>query len=310
MLNADRPLNLDAASETLPEAAPPTPTDKLADVPTEIVPSVTVSADAPHAVIIPSAARHPVPAAPDMVSIPRGTFNAAIVGVVMLIVGGVLGYMLRDRAAVDTNALADRVVGTVVASLPAGAVPQPTRDPNFRFTIAEGDNPAIGPEGAPITLIEFGDFKCGYCARFVEQTLPRLLEDYEGRIRYVFRDYPILGQDSVDAAFAAECADDQGQFWPFHDRLYANQQALIREQFITYATELDMDVDRFTTCLETRPAQQNIVDDYGTVQALGIGGTPTFFLNGKLISGAQPYEVFAVLFEQELALAAATAEPS
>jgi protein-disulfide isomerase len=188
--------------------------------------------------------------------------------------------------------------------------PRPTADPNFRYDVDDGGNPFLGAADAPITMIEFGDFRCGFCKRFNDETLAPLLQQYEGQIRFVYRDYPILGPDSLQAALAAQCAHDQGQFWPFHDLLYSNPSNLTRTAFLTYAEQLALDIDTFTTCLDNAVHQEEINADYAVGQQLGVGGTPTFFINGRIITGAQPIEVFQRLLDDELAQIAAASGTS
>jgi protein-disulfide isomerase len=253
---------------------------------------------------IPPASMREVPVA----TVPRSTFNAVVIAFVCLLVGTVVGWVGRDRMAqanvTENETLISSAVATAVAALPAGGsvvVAEPTRDPNQRFVVDIKDNPVQGPEDAPITIIEFGDFRCGYCRRFNDETLSQILTNYEGRIRYVYRDYPILGTESIESALAAECAHDLDAFWPFHDWLYANQDKLNRDGFLQAATELNLDMEQFTTCFDGRTHEQEILADYLDGQSLGVGGTPTFFINGKLLTGAQPYTVFAGVLEQELA---------
>ena len=105
----------------------------------------------------------------------------------------------------------------------------------------------------------------------------------------------------TQAALAAQCAHDQGQFWPFHDLLYSNPSNLTRTAFLTYAEQLALDIDTFTTCLDNAVHQEEINADYAVGQQLGVGGTPTFFINGRIITGAQPIEVFQRLLNDELA---------
>jgi protein-disulfide isomerase len=240
-------------------------------------------------------------------TVPRSTFNAAVIAFVCLLVGGVVGWVGRDRLAqtndVENETLINEAVAAAVAALPAGSVvaAEPTRDPNQRFVVDIKDNPSLGPEDAPITIIEFGDFRCSYCRRFNDETLQQILTNYEGQVRFVFRDYPILGPDSIEAALAGECAHDQDAFWPFHDWLYANQDRLNREGFLEGATAVEMDIETFTACLDARTHEEEVIADYLDGETLGVSGTPTFFINGKLLTGAQPYMVFAGVLEQELA---------
>lgn len=240
--------------------------------------------------------------------VPRATLNYVIIGITFLLVGVVIGAFGYDRLMqanrTENQDLINSAVAAAVAALPSGgaaAAAAPTQDPNQRFTVAYEGNPSIGPDDAPIVMIEFGDFRCGYCKRFNDETLFQLLSDYEGQVRFVYRDYPILGPDSLVAAHAGQCAHDQGAFWPFHDLVYANQGSLNRDTFIAHATALELDVERFTTCLDEETFEEGIIADFMDGQQLGVGGTPTFFINGKLVTGAQPYAVFASVFDAELA---------
>ncbi|MDL1901685.1 DsbA family protein [Anaerolineae bacterium CFX9] len=262
-----------------------------------------------------SPAPHPSPD-PAVIVIPRALFNYIVIGLTMLVVGLIVGVVAYDRFAASTrqmNAeLINQAVGTAVAAMPQNAVPtpRPTADPNFRYDVDDGGNPFLGAADAPITMIEFGDFRCGFCKRFNDETLAPLLQQYEGQIRFVYRDYPILGPDSLQAALAAQCAHDQGQFWPFHDLLYSNPSNLTRTAFLTYAEQLALDIDTFTTCLDNAVHQEEINADYAVGQQLGVGGTPTFFINGRIITGAQPIEVFQRLLDDELAQIAAASGTS
>ena len=101
-----------------------------------------------------------------------------------------------------------------------------------------------------------GDFHCGYCKRFHDETITPLLENYGDQILFVFRDYPILGPDSLQAALAANCAYDQNAFWDFHDRLFAAPSQLVRDQFLVYAQELDLDMERSLTATITPPCKR------------------------------------------------------
>jgi protein-disulfide isomerase len=256
----------------------------------------------------------PPAAPPAEATVPRHTFNYVIIAIVFFALGiglGVLGY---DRVSTNTNAQVDaavnRAVATAVAAVPRGntVAVEPTRDPNQRFVVETEGDPAKGPAEAPVTIVEFADFRCGYCRRFLDQTLNPLLEAYGDNVRFVYRDYPILGPDSHTAALAGECALQQDKFWEFHDLVYANQDDLSLDAFTTYAADLGMDTDAFAACVEAPETAQLVLRDYEAGQTLGVSGTPTFFINGKMLVGAQPYQAFSQLIDAELA-AAGTGEP-
>lgn len=247
------------------------------------------------------------PGNPDVVTVSRYTLNYVLIAVTFLVIGVVLGVVGYDRLTLSAEqrnaALIDQAVATAVASVPRGAVvaAEPTADPNQRFEVNDAGNPSRGPADAPITLIEFGDFRCGFCRRFNDETLNVVLAQYPDDVRYVFRDYPILGPDSLAAALASECADDQGMFWEFHDWAFMNQTNLTRDGFLSFAEEFALDIPSFTTCIDDNPHEESVMADYTTGQSLDVGGTPTFFLNGRRIIGAQPIQVFQEAIDAELA---------
>ncbi|MFN8450798.1 MAG: DsbA family protein [Anaerolineae bacterium] len=252
----------------------------------------------------------PPPESPAVVVISRATFNYAIIAVVFLVIGAVVGMVAYDRVSeqnrVSTDELINRAVATAVAALPSETVAD--ADPNARQVVSTENRPSLGPADAPVVMVEFGDFHCGYCKRFHDETITPLLENYGDRVRFVFRDYPILGAASVQAALAANCAFDQNAFWDFHDRLYADPSELTRDKFLEYAQALDLNMDQFTTCYDNSEHQDVVVKDYTDAQALGVSGTPTFFINGKVFVGAQPYESFAAVIDAELALSETPAD--
>ncbi len=168
------------------------------------------------------------------------------------------------------------------------------------------DEPAKGAEDAPVTIIEFADFRCGFCLRHFVQTLPALEEEYiaTGKVRYVFRNFPILGVQSRWAALAAECAHEQGHFWEYHDKLFAlarEGQELLRSRLKSAAEELGMDAAQFESCLDSSKYLDEVQEDLAAGQNAGVTGTPAFLINGQLLVGAHPIEKFRELIEQELA---------
>ena len=254
------------------------------------------------------------PAAPEP-TVPRHTLNYVLIAVAFFILGAGLGVLAYDRVNANTTAQVDAAVNRAVAAAVA-AIPrsdtvavEPTRDPNQRFAVDVEGDPAKGIDTAPVTIVEFADFHCGYCRRFLEQTMEPLLEAYGENVRFVYRDYPILGNDSVTAAFAGECAQQQGKFWEFHDLVYANQDDLSLDALTAHATELGMDVEAFTACVDSDETAALVQRDYEAGQQLGVSGTPTFFINGRMLVGAQPYQSFADYIDEELALVANGGEP-
>ncbi|MBZ0294699.1 MAG: thioredoxin domain-containing protein [Anaerolineae bacterium] len=248
------------------------------------------------------------PAAPSVMIIPREAFNYLIIAVIFGVVGGFVGYMFASSRVADNQALIDEAVAAIISaqeeSLSAIAVPPSLDNPDSRFTVRADETRFQGPEDAPVVIVEFSDFNCTYCNRFANETLNPLLTNYEGKVRFTYRDYPILAESSLTAALAGHCAAEQGNFWDYHTMLFENRGEFAREQLIGYAESIGLDADSFTTCLDEERYLDTVVADYRDGEGLGIRGTPAFFINGRPISGAQPYEVFAGIIDEELAAAA------
>ena len=160
--------------------------------------------------------------------------------------------------------------------------------------------PARGPEAAPITIVEFSDFQCPFCQRVIP-TLDEVLEKYPDQVRVVYRNLPLRSHDRArPAAEAALCADEQGQFWPYHDKLFENTRQLEDDNLLAYAGELGLDAGKFKACYEENRFAQQVSDDVDAARAAGISGTPAFVVNGILISGAKPPAEFYRIIDAEL----------
>jgi protein-disulfide isomerase len=167
--------------------------------------------------------------------------------------------------------------------------------------LERGPGPNKGSPDAPVTIVEFSDFQCSFCKKFWKETLPRIEEKYirTGKVRFVYRHLAILGPPSVQAAIAAECAHEQGQFWTYHDRLFASAGlfALSTTNLKRYAEELRLDTSRSNTCLDTEQPREKVERETLVGRAIGMTGTPGFLINGGRLIGAQPYEVFEEIIE-------------
>src|SRR5687767_11698525 len=165
-------------------------------------------------------------------------------------------------------------------------------------------NPTQGSSSAPVTLIEFSDYQCPFCQR-VEPTLKRLRAAYGDKLRIVWKDFPLtqIHPQAFKAGEAAHCAGDQGKFWEYHDRLFANQQALQPADLKKHAADLGLDAAAFGTCLDSSKHGERVRDGVSQGTALGVNSTPTTFINGRRLSGAQPYEVFVAAIDEELSRA-------
>jgi protein-disulfide isomerase len=173
----------------------------------------------------------------------------------------------------------------------------------------EARGPARGPDDAPITIVEFSDYECPYCKR-TEPVVQSLIERYPDRVRLVYRHFPLdsIHKDARGAAEAAVCADEQGQFWAFHEKVFENQGALSEADLLTYATDIGLDVSAFKTCSTSPDTRERVEADVAAGKEAGVTGTPAFFVNGIPLSGARPIEDFVRTIERELARQAPVAE--
>ncbi len=167
-----------------------------------------------------------------------------------------------------------------------------------------GNGPTLGSSRAPVTIVEFADFQCSFCKKFWAETLPKLKETYikKGQVRFIYRNFAILGKFSEQAAQAAECAGEQGKFWEYHDSLFANQGGLAftGSKLRQYVRQLKLDVRAFGQCLDASKYKKKVEGETAVAASLGARGTPTFFVNGQLMVGAQPLDVFQSVIEEEL----------
>ena len=184
-------------------------------------------------------------------------------------------------------------------------VPTPTGpQPSGPIEISADDDPVLGDVNTPITIIEFSDFQCPFCGRFFAETLPLIKQNYvdTGKAKFVYRDFPLssIHPEATPAAEAAECADEQGKFWEFHNGLFENQASLSTALYQNLAEKYGLDIGQFEQCIGTRKYQSEVQADFSYGSGLGITGTPTVFINGKMIVGAQPYQAFQQAIETEL----------
>jgi len=172
-----------------------------------------------------------------------------------------------------------------------------------RTTVAvNADDPAQGKADAPVTVVEFSDFQCPFCLR-VMPTLKDLRAKYGDKMRLVWKDFPLtqIHPQAFVAAQAGNCAREQGKFWEYHDKLFANQSALQPEFLKKYAADAGLDTAKFNQCLEGSKYEARVQGALGTGTKLGISSTPTMYVNGRMINGAQPIDVFESVIDEELA---------
>ncbi len=163
------------------------------------------------------------------------------------------------------------------------------------------DDPILGNPDAPVSIVQFAEYQCYFCNK-VAPTLRALVEDYDGKVNLVFKDFPLENhRRAKPAAVAARCAGDQGKYWEMNAILLENQSELEDEHLVNYAKRIGLDTERFESCLHSGEHDAAIRAAAAQGEAAGVQATPTFFINGTLVSGAQPYDVFKTVIEQELA---------
>jgi protein-disulfide isomerase len=191
----------------------------------------------------------------------------------------------------------DRYLTTLKAKTPVRVLLEPPRQ-----QVATAGRPTLGPSNAPIEMIEFSDFQCPYCQR-ANPTVTQVLNLYGDKIRFTYRHYPLPNHPNArPAAEAAQCANAQGKFWPFHDRLFANPSQLGTGDLTRHAAAVGLDTAQFEACVGERKYKADVDADIQAGNDAGVDGTPAFFINGRMLSGAQPFEVFKRVIDEELAL--------
>lgn len=232
----------------------------------------------------------------------RVMLHYLVIAVACLVIGLFVGQAAQAPAAEQDPVKIDEAqLRSIVQSVldeHEFAAP-PTENELDRFALAD-DDPYLGEENAPIVIVEFSDFFCSYCKRHFDLTFAPLLENYGEHIRYVYRDFARLTPESTPAAAAAQCAFEQDKFWEFRADFFADQSLLGRDFYIETAAKHELDVEQFTKCLDEGRYIDEVDIDGLDGQLAGVRGTPGFFINGQILSGAQPYSIFERLVQREL----------
>jgi len=250
---------------------------------------------------------------PERITIKKSTYNKLIIGIVssLIVVAFFTGYTLGSQT-VQPLVIRENTQSKNTTPQPTQA--QPTEE--ARIFVSLSDDPVRGNPNAPVTIVEFSDFQCPFCARFFAQTLPQIQQDYidSGKVKLVFRDFPIdsIHPNAIAGSIAAHCANEQGKFWEYHDKLFEGQTQWARlsasdatNTFKQYATELGLNSDNFNSCLSSGKSLDEINSDYRDGINYGVTGTPAFFIgNDKdgyvTVIGAKPYSSFQQVIDDEL----------
>ena len=230
-------------------------------------------------------------------SVARTPGKRPVAGIVIgiIVFALVAGYLFGGRGGSDTGKTSSPASAPgQFTKVPAAAPSSGARDAS-RVT---ADDPAWGPPGASVTVVEFSDFECPYC-REAYPTVRALMRQYGDRVLFQYRDFPIsdIHPDAQKAAEAAACAHAQGKFWDYHDLLFQNQEDLSREALTRYALTVNADIAAFNRCLDGGLKAQEVSDDLQDGIAADIAGTPTFFINGVKYEGVLAEEEFTEIIE-------------
>ena len=221
---------------------------------------------------------------------PNRNWLPVLVGLIFFLLGLGSGFLVwgRDAAA------------PVAAAAPAQGVTIPEKV--VRYDIPVDDDPALGSANAPITLVEFSDYQCPFCTKWHNEVYPLLIKNYGDKVRFVYRDLPLsIHGDAQSAAEAADCAGEQGAYWKYHDALFSEKYGLGTNAYMKYASDLGLDVNALAACVKEGRYTSEVLADLTFAENLGVSSTPTFFINGIAIVGAQPYTVFKQVIDLELA---------
>ena len=224
----------------------------------------------------------------------KASFFFSILAVLAFAVGILVGFVIWGSGAFGSApAVAQESTNPGEATTAGGYT---------RYNIPTEGSISLGPREAPIVIVEFSDFQCPYCRRFHQETFQSLMDAYPGKIRFVYRNLPLtqIHSEAFPAAVAARCANDQDAFWKYHNRLFSSE-TLGEQTYIQYAADLGLDTEAFKACLDSGVHDDLIQSDMDFAMNLGVQSTPTFFINGLAIVGAQPITAFKQLIDKELA---------
>lgn len=172
-----------------------------------------------------------------------------------------------------------------------------------RYDVPIDDDTILGKDSAKITIIEFSDYQCPFCRQWHIEVMPQLIAKYGDQIRWVYRDFPLysLHPSAESAAIAANCAGEQKRYWDFSDQLFLNQDSLNTQTYEKIAQGLKLNLPSFKQCIAEERYKDEVTADYNFASELGVRSTPTFFINGLAVVGAQSFEVFEQIIDMELA---------
>ena len=227
--------------------------------------------------------RDTIPRVKNNINLPASTsprswpIRQIVLGLILLGSGIALGYTVRDLVSIGGGSAS-----------------------NAGLDASSKDDPSWGPADAKVTMVEFGDFQCPYCRQWYLDVYDKLRANYENKIRFIFRDFPLsMHANAQPAAVAANCAGEQGRYWEYFRLLYGSA-SLGSAIYQTYAQAVGLDLPKFNSCIKSDRFDKEVLIDLHDGERIGVSGVPAFFINGRLISGLQPYETFQQVIDEEL----------
>lgn len=221
----------------------------------------------------------------------------------LLLIQTLLILMLMFQVRGVNKMLAGGAADAGNAVAPSGPGPEPSEPRVKDFKVLEDDDAVLGEKKAKVTIVEFSDYECPFCGRFHQQTLPQIRENYikTGKVKLIYRDFPLgFHAQAQKAAEAAECAGEENKYYEMHDKLFTDGVQGGVDSFKKFAADIGLNTAKFNDCLDLGKMAAETQKDQSDGAQYGVTGTPGFFVNGQLISGAQPYQVFQQAIEQAL----------
>ena len=247
----------------------------------------------------------------------KSTFNVLIITIILIT--GIAAFFAGSYVSnFNSDKISQEELDNVIAKLELKILEKqlPTKQAALPLKISSENNPFIGNPDAPITIIEFSDFQCPFCAKFHMQTLPTIMDEYinKGTVKLVFRDFPIqnIHPNAVLASIAAECANEQGKFEQMYHTLFKKQKEWSNLEtsyaialFNQYASELQLNEEKFDSCIKNVKYIEEVQKDLDEGRTFGVTGTPGFFIGNEEIGfvelkGAQPFESFKKVIDNQL----------
>lgn len=226
-------------------------------------------------------------------SAPSGV-NYMMIIAILLVIQVILCGAILYKVNVFTSLLSGDAPSQPTIAAPSAAGP---------VDVSADDDAVKGDVNAPVEIIEFSDFECPFCQRFYSETLPQIEQNYiaTGKVKLIYRDFPLsIHANAQKAGEASECAGEQGKFWEMHDAMFESTTGLGVASLKAMASNIGLDTAEFNTCLDSGAMAAEVRADMAAGTQAGVTGTPSFFVNGVKISGAQPYQVFQAAIEAAL----------